>query len=92
MDLVAASIPTSGEVMRPVVDRTGLSGRFDFKLEWMRETNGPAPAGPTPRADSQITGPTFLETLHDQPGLKVEAAKAPVPELVIDHFERPSEN
>jgi uncharacterized protein (TIGR03435 family) len=92
MERLAGAIPTFGEVERPVIDRTGLSGKFDFKLEWMRETAaGPAPAAPTP-ADSQIAGPTFLEALGDQLGLKLEATKAPVSVLVIDHVERPSEN
>lgn len=97
MDLLASSIPTAGEVTRPVVDHTGLSGRFDFKLEWMHEANnatsaaGAGPAGPLPN-DGQTAGPTFLEALNDQLGLKLEATKAPVPMLVIDHVERPSEN
>jgi uncharacterized protein (TIGR03435 family) len=93
MGELASAIPTFGEETRPVIDRTAISGRFDFKLEWIHETNGAAPAaGPTPAADSQPTGPTFLEALNDQLGLKLEATKAPVPVLVIDHVERPSEN
>jgi bla regulator protein BlaR1 len=97
MELLASSIPTVGEVTRPVVDHTGLSGRFDFKLEWMHEANNATaagtggPAGPLSN-DSQTAGPTFLEALNDQLGLKLEAGKAPVPLLVIDHVERPSEN
>ena len=81
-----------------MVDHTGLSGRFDFKLEWAHETNGAAPAasGGPPAAllpnDSQTAGQTFLEALNDRLGLKLEAGKAPVPMLVIDHVERPSEN
>ena len=90
MALLAGAV--QGEVARPVVDHTGLSGRFDFKLEWVHETNaaGPVPGSPLP-ADAPA-GPTFLEALNDQLGLKLEAAKAPVPALVIDHVERPSEN
>jgi bla regulator protein BlaR1 len=95
MELMASAI--QGEAGRPVVDHTGLLGRFDFKLEWMHETNGAAPAGgPTPAApspvDSQPPGPTFFQALNDELGLKLEATKAPVPVLVIDHVERPSEN
>ena len=90
IDLLAGAI--QGQVGRPVVDRTGLSGRFDFKLEWAPESNAAAPSGPTPPVDSQLTGPTFLEALDDQLGLKLESAKASVPVLVIDHVERPSEN
>jgi uncharacterized protein (TIGR03435 family) len=92
MERLASAMPTFGEVERPVVDRTGLSGRFDFKLEWTREpAAGSAPAAPV-AADAQTTGPTFLEALSDQLGLKLEATKAPVSVLVIDHVERPSEN
>jgi len=92
MERLAGAISGFGEVERPVVDRTGLSGRFDFKLEWTRETAaGPTPAAPIP-ADSQISGPTFPEALSDQLGLKLEATKGPVAVLVIDHIERPPEN
>jgi uncharacterized protein (TIGR03435 family) len=88
--LIADALPSMGRLARPVVDRTGLSGRFDFALEWSPETNSlPAAAGePTP--DTQ--GPSFQEALREQLGLKLESARAPLQILVIDQVERPSEN
>src|SRR5205814_761957 len=69
---------------RPVFDRTGLTGTFDFYLD-MR---APAPEG-TPRANRvPIDLGTALETI----GLKLEESKAPVDVWVIDHVEKPSEN
>jgi uncharacterized protein (TIGR03435 family) len=49
---------------------------------------------PTPNADAPEAppGPTFLEALREQLGLKLESTKAPLPILVVDHVERPSEN
>jgi bla regulator protein BlaR1 len=87
LDRLAGAIPTFGSVSRPVVDRTGLSGDFDFTLEWMPESTSAAP----PKAD-EAPGPTFLEALKEQLGLKLEATKATVEVPVIDHVERPSEN
>jgi bla regulator protein blaR1 len=92
MDVVASGIPTFGEIDRPVVNRTGLNGKFDFTLEWAHEPGG-APAGPPP-PDSQASaaGPSFITALNEQLGLKLEATKAAVPVLVVDHVERPSGN
>lgn len=90
MDELALAIPTFGEEPRPVVNRTGLAGRFDIKLEWTHETNASASAASPLPADS--TGPNFLEALNDQLGLKLEATRAEISVLVIDHIERPSEN
>jgi uncharacterized protein (TIGR03435 family) len=73
-----------------VVDRTGLSGRYDFTLEWTPESNRPAASDTD--AQSDLRGPTFEEALKEQLGLKLESTRAPVDVLVIDHVERPSEN
>jgi uncharacterized protein (TIGR03435 family) len=90
MVLIASALPSMGRLARPVVDQTGLSGRFDFTLEWSPEAaNTPrTPGEPVP--DTQ--GPSFQEALREQLGLKLESAKAPLQILVIDKVERPSEN
>jgi len=64
----------------PVVDRTGLEGAFNLKLEWVRESA---------KADS---GPSVFTALQEQLGLRLESRKMPIEVLVIDRAERPSEN
>jgi len=91
MDMLAASLAGFVGEGRPVIDRTGLSGRFDFTMEWAHETNG-APPSDAPSTPSDPLGPTPLQALRDQLGLKLLAAKASVQILVIDRVERPSEN
>jgi uncharacterized protein (TIGR03435 family) len=73
-------------VDRSVLDRTGLTGTFDFSLEWSLAPDSAQPLGPQP----EITGPTFLEALQEQLGLKLKSTTGPVDVLVIDHVERPS--
>ena len=90
MALIADALPSMGRLARPVVDRTGLSGRFDFMLQWSPETNSIPPAPNEPAADTQ--GPSFQEALREQLGLKLESARAPLQILVIDRVDRPSEN
>ena len=68
------------QLERHVVDDTGLTGDFDFKLKWT-----PAQAGDT-------SGPSIFTALVEQYGLRVESRKGPVDVIVIDHIERPSEN
>jgi len=75
---------------RPIIDKTGLTGRFDFTLEWARQRRTPADSD-SPLASDPI-GPTPLEALRDQLGLKLEPARASIPILMIDKVERPSEN
>jgi bla regulator protein blaR1 len=90
MKQIADSLPSEGRLGRPVVDQTGLTGRFDFALQWTPESNGPAPSGADAPLDSQ--GPTFLEALKDQLGMKLKSTRTPLDVLVVDHVERPSEN
>jgi uncharacterized protein (TIGR03435 family) len=91
MDVLAGAL--SGAIPglgRPVIDKTGLTGRFDFTLEWAREPRGPAASdSPAPAAPA---GPTPIAALRDQLGLKLESTKASLPILVIDHAEKPSGN
>jgi bla regulator protein blaR1 len=92
MDVLAGAF--SGSVplglSRPVIDRTGLKGTFDFTLEWAREPRTPATSDSPP--PSVPIGPTPIEALRLQLGLNLEPAKPSVPILVIDRVERPSEN
>jgi uncharacterized protein (TIGR03435 family) len=78
------------EINRPVFDGTGLSGNFDFTVEWTPLITVPIPAGAAFQPDP--TGPTLLEALQEQLGLKLVPQTGPVDILVIDHVEKPSEN
>jgi len=72
---------------RPVVDRTGLSGLVDVRLEW-----SPALAAGTPDAVSASpsgAGVSLFTALQEQLGLRLEATQEPVEVLVIDRVERP---
>jgi len=75
---------------RPVVDRTGLSGKFDFTLEWTADESQFGGALPPPPAEPAKPG--LFAALQEQLGLKLEAMKGPVETMVIDRVERPSEN
>jgi uncharacterized protein (TIGR03435 family) len=67
-----------------VVDKTGLTGEYDFKLKWHPEDSGP-PAEGDP-------GISLFTAVQEQLGLKLESAKGPVDILVIDHAEQPAAN
>ena len=68
---------------RPVVDETGLTGRYDFTLKWMPDTK-PDPEG------SQVPG--LFTALQEQLGLKLELKKGPVDVLAVQNIQRPSQN
>jgi bla regulator protein blaR1 len=91
MELLAGSLSGIIGLGRPLVDRTGLTGRFDFTLAWAPEPTGPPPSD-SPGAASEPLGPTPLQALRDQLGFRLEPAKAPVQILIVDRVERPSEN
>jgi uncharacterized protein (TIGR03435 family) len=79
-----------GRVGRPVVDATGLTGKYDFKLTWTPNRGDFATSPDEPASDFE--GTPFLEAVKEQLGLKLKPGKAPLKVLVIDHVERPSEN
>jgi uncharacterized protein (TIGR03435 family) len=79
---------------RPVVDQTGLAGRYDFTLTWTPdETQFGGRGGQVPPPADPATAPPGLFTaIQEQLGLKLESTKLPVGVMVIDRLDRPTEN
>jgi uncharacterized protein (TIGR03435 family) len=78
---------------RPVVDRTGLQGGFDFEFSFTRDLPlGIAPGAMLNGEPIDTSGPSIFTALKQQLGLKLEAQKGPVETLVIDKVEKPTEN
>lgn len=79
---------------RPVLDQTGLAGRYDFKLNWTPDDSqfGGMGAKIPPPTDAADAPPNLYTAIQEQIGLKLEATKAPADVLVIDHVEKPSDN
>jgi bla regulator protein BlaR1 len=94
MEEIADSLPgfPDAGLDRPVVDRTGLSGKFDFSLEMNPDVFRQRTGQPPSDAQSDNTPPTFLETLRDNLGLKLEPTTGSVDVLVVDHVEEPVSN
>jgi bla regulator protein blaR1 len=90
LDFFADWIPLIETLDRPVVNQTGLPGRFDIEFNFTPPWK--IPKEQTSDAQLDLTGPTFLEGLKDQLGLKLVSAHAPVQILVIDHVEEPTPN
>lgn len=82
------------QLSRPVLDKTGLTGSYDFTLDWMPDTiptlspSDPSSAVTLPSAPSA----SLFSVLQQQLGLKLEPGKSPIEIIVIDHVERPSGN
>jgi uncharacterized protein (TIGR03435 family) len=75
-------------VSRSVVDRTELSGLFDFELKWMPDTIPQVPAD-APPLNIDPNGPSIFTALQEQLGLKLESTHGPVDIIVIDRLEHP---
>jgi uncharacterized protein (TIGR03435 family) len=90
-------------VGRPVIDKTGLTGYYDYALKWTpqpgsgmpspfglptRGLPGGPPAEPPPAAD--LDGPNLFTAVQEQLGLKLESGRGPVEAVVIDRLEKPT--
>jgi uncharacterized protein (TIGR03435 family) len=91
----------SQQLGRTVVDKTGLTGKYDFTLQWTPDESqggalrAPEGGGPSPAdgaAPPESSGPSIFTALQEQLGLKLESQKGTVETIVIDHVEKPSEN
>jgi len=81
-------------VDRPVVDQTGLEGKWDFTIKFTPDDslfNGHPPPLPA-KTDTTESSPNFFDALQQQVGLKLEAQKTAVDVIAVDHLEKPSAN
>jgi uncharacterized protein (TIGR03435 family) len=97
----AASMPVlvrnlSQRLGRPVIDKTGLEGKYNFELTWTPDpgqigTTGQQP-GPAAAPLPDTNGPSMFSALEEQLGLKLTSTKGPIRKLVIDSVQKPAEN
>jgi uncharacterized protein (TIGR03435 family) len=90
MPLVFVLRSLTQELGRPVLDKTGLTGNYDFTLKWTPDQK--QMASPTNASVSDMAGPSLFTAIQEQLGLKLERTKGPVDTIVIDHVEPPTEN
>jgi bla regulator protein blaR1 len=84
-EMVTLASILSNMTQRPVLDRTGLIGRYDFTLRWRPEQGDV----PTPEPADQ---PSLFTALKEQLGLRLDSARGPLDVIVIDRAEKPSAN
>jgi len=89
MTHLATQLSASPAIGRPVLDRTGLAGRFDLTL---RFTPAPASLTDAPSPPADISAPLLQIAVEEQLGLKLQPSRAAVDMLVIDAAERPGPN
>jgi bla regulator protein BlaR1 len=87
------------ELGRTVIDKTGLTSKYDFTLKWTEERQAPmfkgtegSQPGTGGTSAPGSSGPSIFTAVQEQLGLKLESEKGPVDILIIDHVEKPSEN
>lgn len=105
-ELTAQAVPISNLIRflsfqfhSPVLDKTGLAGKYDINMTWapdesegiMHPPDGGAPAAGNPEPPPS-SGPSIFTALEEQLGLKLEAHKEPGNVIVIDHIDQPSAN
>lgn len=88
--LIAESLPTLTKIERPVVDHTGLTDRYDFRVEFSMEATRAQNGGT--EAQPEVTGTPLLQAFEEQLGLKLIPAKAVLTVPVVDSVARPTEN
>lgn len=79
MEGFAKRLSRDRDIGKVVVDKTGLTGRYDFELDWAR-------------AQQDADRPGIFTALQEQLGLKLESAKVKIDAVVIDRAEKPSDN
>jgi uncharacterized protein (TIGR03435 family) len=80
---------------REVLDKTGLTGKYDFTLQWTPDQGAspsPGVSGVSPNNPPPDAEPSIFTAIQEQLGLKLESSTGPVECFVVDHIERPSEN
>ena len=77
----------AGEIARPVVDQTGLQGGWDYTLD-VAHPFGKSTSG----VETEDQGPTVIQAMQEQLGLRLKSARAVIPVLIVDQIRRPTDN
>ena len=83
MDQLTGWFSNANGVDRPVINKTGLAGRYDFTVTW---------SIPRVNGEADPNAPSIFTAMTEQLGLKLDPQKAPVEYVVIDSAEMPGEN
>ena len=86
----ASILANQGQIGRVVIDRTGLTGNWDFELTFAPTPPAGPPSSDTSAPPSDPDAPSIFTALQEQLGLKLESTTGPVDVLVIDHVEHPT--
>jgi uncharacterized protein (TIGR03435 family) len=99
---IATALPASAvaqllsqQLGRPVMDKTGLNGRYNFELTYTPDALQGDPFGPATRdapPPPDDNAPSIFTALQEQLGLRLESTRGPVDVLIVDHAEKPDEN
>jgi uncharacterized protein (TIGR03435 family) len=86
MAMIVSTFTSLGSLGRPVVDQTGLAGKYDWYVEFMPEYP------PGVQLPPDTSGVTFLEALKGQLGIKLTPQKGPFDYILVDHIDHPTED
>ena len=93
MDVLCHVLSEQPELSHTIIDKTGLTGGYDFHLQWTPADSSPAgPDGNSTSSESDSNKPSLFTALQEQLGLRLELQKGPVDVIVIDHIDKPSPN
>src|SRR6185312_922767 len=93
MDILTNVLSNQPETAgRLVLDKTGLTGNYDWTLKWTPERSASMASGGPSSGGTDDTGPSFFTAIQEQLGLKLESQKGPVPVVVIAHVDLPDAN
>ena len=84
VEMASLSVTLAAFVGRTVIDRTGLSGRYDAQLSWTSDPRGAAAPGDD--------GPSIFTAVQEQLGLKLDAQRGPVDVVIVSRLERATED
>jgi uncharacterized protein (TIGR03435 family) len=80
----------SGLLMKPVVDETGLTGIYQFTLEWLPAEGQTGPQMPPPPPTNPLA-PSLFTAVHEQLGLRLQSKRVPIQIVVIDNAVKPAQ-
>ena len=90
MLFIANSLAGMGRLDRPITDETGLTGTYDFTIQWSPQMPMPMGTGTPPPVED--TGPTFIEAMRTQLGLNLKPEDRPAPVMLLDRVAPLKEN